>query len=245
MLYQDRLTGMLHEVPEVQGYGYGYAEDPLGERQIVYDGFGNPVGFSFRKAFSSIGKLVKKAAPFATAFMGPYGQIINRALPVVSRALTPVVRTTAAAIRQQAALPLPIPPSPQSLPQEALPELSGFHEGMMPYQAAPPMPYRAAPPMPYRAAPPMPYRAAPMTPYRAAPPPQMMRPRLPAGWMRPQSPQARRPPRRIYLRCAAWPGPRGLVPINAAQGVAPPPIQVPAAAPAATMGSRRGRRRRR
>jgi hypothetical protein len=213
MLYQDRLTGMLHEVPDVQGYGYGYAEDPLGERQVVYDGFGNPVGFSFRKAFSSIGKFVKKAAPFATAFLGPYGQIINRALPVVRRALTPVVRSTAAAIRQQAALPLPLPPLPQALPQEAIPELSGFHEGMMPYRVAPPLP--------------------------------MMRPRLPAGWMRPQGPHAGRPPRRIYLRCAAWPGPRGLVPVNAAQGVVPPPVQMPAAAAAAAMGRRRGRRHRR
>ena len=43
MLSQDTLTGMLHEVPEVAGYGYyGEPAETMGE---VYDGFGNPVGF--------------------------------------------------------------------------------------------------------------------------------------------------------------------------------------------------------
>ena len=56
MLYQDRLTGMLHEVPDSQVNGYGLAEDPysVGEGQMVYDGLGNPLGWGFLK------KLVKK-----------------------------------------------------------------------------------------------------------------------------------------------------------------------------------------
>ena len=43
MLVQDTLTGALHEVPEVSGYGYyGEPAETMGE---LYDGFGNPVGF--------------------------------------------------------------------------------------------------------------------------------------------------------------------------------------------------------
>jgi hypothetical protein len=83
MLYQDTLTGMLHEVPDSQVNGWGLAEDPygVGEAQMVYDGLGNPLGWGFLK------RLVKKAVPFATSMLGPYGQIINKALPVVTRAL--------------------------------------------------------------------------------------------------------------------------------------------------------------
>ena len=43
MLVQDTLTGALHDVPDVAGYGYyGEPADTMGE---LYDGFGNPVGF--------------------------------------------------------------------------------------------------------------------------------------------------------------------------------------------------------
>jgi hypothetical protein len=43
MLVQDTLTGALHDVPDVTGYGfYGEPADTMGE---LYDGFGNPVGF--------------------------------------------------------------------------------------------------------------------------------------------------------------------------------------------------------
>ena len=78
MLYQDTLTGMLHEVPDSQVNGWGLAEDPygVGEAQMLYDGLGNPLGWGFLK------KLVKRAMPFATSMLGPYGQIIKHALPV-------------------------------------------------------------------------------------------------------------------------------------------------------------------
>lgn len=46
MLVQDTLTGALHEVPDVAGYGgYGYYGEPAETMGEVYDGFGNPVGF--------------------------------------------------------------------------------------------------------------------------------------------------------------------------------------------------------
>lgn len=118
MLYQDTLTGMLHEVPDSQVYGWGLAEDPygVGEGQVVYDGLGNPLGWGFLK------KLVKKAAPFATSMLGPYGQIIKHALPVVRRALAPSVQ----AMRQQALQQLA---PPQQIPQEAQPQMEGIPVG--------------------------------------------------------------------------------------------------------------------
>ena len=51
MLVQDTLTGAVHEVPESQLYEADYAESPeqMAEGQILYDGLGNPVGFSLLK----------------------------------------------------------------------------------------------------------------------------------------------------------------------------------------------------
>ena len=208
MLYEDPVTGALHEVPDSQ-VGWGYAEDPYSMGEVVYDGLGNPVGFSFRKAF---GKLVKKAVPFATSMLGPYGQIINRALPMVRQALGPVAQRAALAARQQ-----------------ALQQLSGFAE------AAPVAPMQVAP---VAVAPPPGAAMAPMAARR------------PGHWVRPPVPYTGMRGRRLYLRCAAWPGPQGLVPANAAQGagapIQPGPTTVvtpPAAAAPRGYGRSRYRRR--
>lgn len=200
MLYEDPVTGALHEVPDSQ-VGWGYGEDPYAMGEVVYDGLGNPVGFSFRKAF---GKLVKKAVPFATSMLGPYGQIINRALPIVRRALGPVAQRAALAARQQ-----------------AMQQLSGYGE-------APPA---IAPP-----------QGAAMAPMAA---------RRPGHWVRPPVPYTGMRGRRLYLRCAAWPGPQGLVPANAAQVVmapgqpGPTTVVTPPAAPGAPRRYGRSRYRRR
>lgn len=200
MLYEDPVTGALHEIPDSQ-VGWGYAEDPYGMGEVVYDGLGNPVGFSFRKAF---GKLVKRAVPFATSMLGPYGQIINRAMPLVRQALGPVAQRAAQAARQQ-----------------AMQQLSGYGE-------APP----AAVPMA-------------VAPVAVAPPPVgapgQMAARGQARWVRPSVPYTGLRGRRLYLRCAAWPGPRGLVPAIAAQGAAVPvqpgpPTVVAPPAPGAPRG---------
>jgi hypothetical protein len=211
MLYEDPLTGALHEIPDSQVSGWGFAEDPYGMGEVVYDGLGNPLGWSFRRAF---GKLVAKAAPFATSMLGPYGQIINRALPIVRQALGPVARQTAQALRQQ-----------------ALQQLSGFGEG--PPAVVAPMP---GPPV-----------SMPAPPVAV---PGMAR-RMPAGWIRPSVPYTGARGRRVYLRCSAWPGPRGLVPAVAAHAAAVPvqggPTVVAPAAPAWAARRRwvqtRGRRR--
>jgi hypothetical protein len=67
----------------------------------------------------------------------------------------------------------------------------------------------------------------------------------PQGWIRPPLPYTGLGPRRLYMRCAVWPGPRGLVPISAAQAQAPAVAPMPPAAAMAPMGRRRSRRRRR
>jgi hypothetical protein len=207
MLYQDTLTGMLHEVPDSQVSGWGLAEDPygVGEGQVVYDGLGNPLGWGFLK------KLVKKAAPFATSMLGPYGQIIKHALPVVRRALAPTVQ----AMRQQALQQLA---PAQPVPQQVQPQLAGIAVGV-PRQGM--------------------YSRMPMSPVP-------MRPPWPAGWRRPQGPNMGPQPRRLYMRCSAWRGPGGLVPINVAP-MATPQAAAAVAPPAAVRapGRYRGRGRRR
>jgi hypothetical protein len=60
--------------------------------------------------------------------------------------------------------------------------------------------------------------------------------RIPPGWMRRPVPYTGLGPNRLYMRCATWPGPAGLVPASAATA---------AAAAAAAPGGRRRRRRRR
>jgi hypothetical protein len=62
--------------------------------------------------------------------------------------------------------------------------------------------------------------------------------RWPMGWIRPQLPYTGLGPRRLYMRCAVWPGPRGLVPADAAMMQPQPGIPGPGGAP-----GRRGRRR--
>ena len=51
---------------------------------------------------------------------------------------------------------------------------------------------------------------------------------LPAGWRRPRIHTPGPRPRRVYLRCSAWRGPRGLVPVNVGRrpGYIAPPAAV-------------------
>jgi len=206
MLYQDTLTGTLHEVPDSQ-VGWGLAEDPYGVGE-VYDGLGQPLGWGFK----SLTGLIKKVAPIAM-FLSPYGQIISRALPIARRALAPVLASTGQALQQQAM-------------RQFAPPLSGVPVAL---------PAAAAP-------------VAAMTP-AVAQPVAPMGPRLPAGWRRPPVPYTGPRGRRIYLRCSAWPGPRGLVPVNPGVATtAATPVAPAVVAPAVVTGGPvryRGRGRRR
>jgi hypothetical protein len=82
---------------------------------------------------------------------------------------------------------------------------------------------------------PAPYPTPGGTMYPYQPPYGMPRP--PAGWSRPSLPYTGLGPRRMYMRCAVWPGPQGLVPNHAAN--------MPPGFPGAMAGRFGGRRRRR
>ena len=70
----------------------------------------------------------------------------------------------------------------------------------------------------------------------------------PLGWIRPSLPYTGLGPRRLYMRCAVWPGPQGLVPANAANmspGTGMPGFPVATAMPILASPFRGGRRRHR
>ena len=76
MLVQDTLTGAVHEIPQSQLYEADYAESPeqMAEGQILYDGLGNPVGFSFLKAFRKACPVRFKACPVHVALADTWGR---------------------------------------------------------------------------------------------------------------------------------------------------------------------------
>jgi hypothetical protein len=219
MLVQDTLTGAVHEVPESQLYEADYAESPeqMAEGQILYDGLGNPVGFSFlKRAFRGLTKAATQLAPLASLLPVPGAglltQVAQRALPSVMRQLAPAARTL------QRALPPGVvqqfAPVAQAF-QQAVPaappgSVGGFYGEAVPTQ---PMPTQALQP--------------------------------PPGWIPRPSPYLGTKGRRVYLRCALWRGPKGLVPAIAAQTPPPPAIVAPTIPPPAFVGRRFAHRRRR
>jgi hypothetical protein len=218
MLYQDRL-GILREIPDSQVYGLGFAGSPYGESQIVYDGLGNPVGaWPFSNIAKSIGGLVSKALPAVASFI-PGGSLISQALPALASGMAP---SPAAPQPAQAALPQPAPaalmspgaPSPMPVPLPSPP----IGPSGMPMQMGP--------------------TGLPVGPTGMP----FMPPAMPTGWMRPPLPYTGLGPRRLYMRCAVWPGPSGLVPEIAAQAPAAPAQAAAAAAAQTAMGLMRRRR---
>jgi hypothetical protein len=94
---------------------------------------------------------------------------------------------------------------------------------------------------------PMPYAPGgsvyPQQPY----PPPPYGQQFPTGWTRPNLPYTGLGPRRMYMRCAVWPGPQGLVPGHAANMPAgfPGAPGMPGYPPFPGIGGGRRRRRRR
>jgi hypothetical protein len=236
---QDSLTGYVHEVPD-------FAEWPETVGEPVYDGFGNPVGFL-------------PALPAVTSFLPSIARGIGRLFGGRKRR------------RRPPPMPEMQPPMPEMPPQDYSPPYdSGGGYGdpvgflplpFLPRPSLPGLPF-PSPGAPFPAPSPMP--PPPSGGFR---PPWFRRP-WPLGWIRPQLPYTGLGPNRLYMRCAVWAGPRGLVPAYAAQaaawtppGAVPPiPVQPPTPIPgqpptpltpaqaaavqqAAMMGRRRRRRR--
>jgi hypothetical protein len=221
MLYQDRLTGMLHEVPEGQVQGYAETPEGVGEGQMVYDGLGNPLGWGFLK------KLVKTVTPFASAIPGPWGLVASRALPMINRAMA------------SSRPPPPLPPMQNMSPPPQMELDPAAAMGEVPSVYQRPGTYR--PPVPPRWIPATRAHWSAGKPASIQPPVAMGPPPIPAGWKRPGVPYTGVQPRRVYMRCAVWRGPGGLVPINPGQ---PPVAPPPAAAPIGPSRYRSRRRRR-
>jgi hypothetical protein len=220
MLYQDRL-GILREIPDSQVYGLGFAEYPYGagEGQILYDGLGNPVGaWPFSNIAKAVGGLVSKALPAVASFI-PGGSLISQALPAFAQGMAPGQATPPAPVMSPGA------PSPYPVPQPIPPP------GMQMGPTGMPMGPTGMP---------MQYGPNGMPMYRP--------PAIPTGWVRPPLPYTGLGPRRLYMRCAVWPGPSGLVPEIAAQAPAAPAQAAAAAAAQTAVGLMRRpmvRRRRR
>src|SRR6185503_13811348 len=127
MLVQDTLTGALHDVPEVAGYGYyGEPAETMGE---VYDGFGNPVGF-----LPFLAPLAAKLLPALSNAIPGVGNLIGNLIPGAGGA-PPMP-------------PMPGLPGLPGLPQlPGLPGLPGM--GFRPPFPAPIPPGWMRPPNPY------------------------------------------------------------------------------------------------
>jgi hypothetical protein len=231
MLVQDTL-GYVHEVPDNPVYGayVGEFPDQIGEGQVIYDGFGNPVGLPF------LAPLAAKALPI----------LASRLVPAAARALPGIVRGVQGAIRRfapvaravQRAMPRAIQqfaPVAQAFQQSVPGAIQQFAPVAQAFQQPPPGAMQQPMPAPSGedefAEVPYQLPMAPLTPYQ--------RPPFPPGWIPRPSPYTGLQPRRLYMRCLTWRGPGGLVPAQAAQ-TAPGAL-----VPPATAAARRIRRIRR
>jgi hypothetical protein len=131
MLVQDTLTGAVHEVPESQLYEADYAESPeqMAEGQILYDGLGNPVGFSFlKKAFRKLAPFASKLAPFTSLLPIPGAGLISQA---AQRVLPGVISKLGDGFYGEA---VPVQPMPvQPMPVQALQPPPGWIPRPSPY----------------------------------------------------------------------------------------------------------------
>jgi hypothetical protein len=115
MLVQDTLTGAVHEIPQSQLYEADYAESPeqMAEGQMLYDGFGNPVGFSFlkrlaKKALSAATQLAPVASLLPIPGAGLLTQAAQRVLPGVISKLGDGYYGEAVPVQPMAAQPMPV-----------------------------------------------------------------------------------------------------------------------------------------
>jgi hypothetical protein len=243
MLTQDSLTGYLHEVPD-------FAEaEPYGE--VTYDGFGNPVGFFGRRrrrgrASEPAPQAVPPAPMPPEAIPGPemgpeggeqmpgteeMGEVAYDGLGNPVGFFNPFKAVGQAVRGISRATGLPVPGLALPFAAGLLQRLTAQRRAIQQHQMA----GRPVPP-------------ALMQSFQNISA-QLQRARMggrhwPLGWRRPPLPYTGLGPRRLYMRCAVWPGPKGLVPAHAAQMPAAA-IQQMAAQRAAGMGRhrRRGRRR--
>jgi hypothetical protein len=258
MLVQDTLTGYLHEVPDSQLYEPEYAEYPEPMGEVVYDGFGNPVGLPFLAPIASaLAPMAAKALPGVVKRLSsfrrfiPGARLIQRALPGAIQRFAPVAqalqRAVPGAIRQFAQ---PLQALQQAVPgaiQQFAPVAPAFQQappGVVQQFAPVAQAYQQALPGPMT----QPMPGAGEEEFAEVPYPLIARPFMrppPPGWIPQPSPYTGLQPRRAYMRCLVWRGPKGLVPAQAAQtpaGTIAPPGSAAAVRQARMRALRRARR---
>lgn len=256
MLVQDTLTGYLHEVPDAQMYGSQYGEYPEPVGEVVYDGFGNPVGLPFLAPLAAklLPTIASKVLPAAARALpgiirgatgalrrfAPVAQAAQRALPGVIRQFTPAVQAFQRAIPgalQQLA------PAAQAYQQVLPGTMQQFLPAAQAFQQALPGAIQQLQPVAQAAQ--EAYGPDAGGEFAEVPMPMMqptLRTFVPPGWIPRPHPYTGLPPRRLYMRCVAWRGPTGLVPASAAR-TQPSAILPPL--PGAAVGLRRPSRVRR
>lgn len=216
MMVQDQYSGYIHEVPEPQmGYGLG---------EVVYDGFGNAVGWN---PFDTIRQVVSAPFQLARNVAQGVGNLAQGGLQNVAN-LTQGAQNL---VGQAAQLPFNIANAAGQAMGSMFPGMPGY----VPPPGGAPFPYPSPGGSMY-----------PQFPYRPPMYGGMPRPPTPLGWIRPSLPYTGLGPRRLYMRCAVWPGPQGMVPGYAAN--MPPGAQpgIPGfPVPGMMGGGRRSRRHRR
>jgi hypothetical protein len=240
MMVQDSLTGYVHDVPDI-------AEAP------VYDGFGNPIGFLGRRRrrrpaadMSPEGAAPPEVGPGAEEEPGEVGETVYdgfgnpigfnpfKAIGSAIRNVGSMVASPFRAVgnlvsRGPGGLISALPAAGLLLPS-LLSRLMGYRRSIAQYQSS----GQPVPPQLMQN-----YQNL-LSQYRRT---GAYRRPWPRGWRRPPLPYTGLGPRRLYMRCAVWPGPKGLVPTYAttAQGMQ---MQQAAMRAAGLTGRRRRRRRR-
>jgi hypothetical protein len=203
---------------------------------------------AFTRAAGGIAPLAQRVLPAITQAAGGIAPQAAQAAwpwrpPVAQAAAAPVWPVQYTPYRPAQYMPAPMSPSiEEEYGQYGEFPLPGPMEALQPAQTwpqAPSIPGLTQVPSP--APLPLPPQLIPgQFPFPLRPRPYCRAPQ-PVGWITPALPFTGKRPRRLYLRCSVWPGPKGLVPEIATQPVAP--TAAPGMAPVFVRRHRRRGRR--
>jgi hypothetical protein len=182
MLAQDSY-GYLHDIPDTHLQ--------QAAPHVLFDGLGNPVG-----QLGDLFDFLKPIGQVLTAPLQAAGSIVSHALPAVGNLLQAPLQMATAPLQMAGGLlsnllPHPSAPMPAPPPQMPMQAYGGIYPGTRPELFT-----RPTVTVPQGG---MPHLTPPHHPW-------------PLGWMRPNLPYTGLGPQRLYMRCAVWPGPAGLVP---------------------------------
>lgn len=228
MLYQDMLTGYFHEVPDDQFdyYGYcGYPEEYFAEYpDDYYSGYLDEYFDDYPEDYFT---------GYPGAYLGEYPYEIGNGPVIYDELGNPV--GIMSLLRAGTRLLPGIIKGATSVARKILPTVTRGVKSLV--RGGLPIPLSPQIPLAHRL---MSQAAQGLIPKLSGQPFPSVRP---PGWIPRPTPYQGLRPRRLYMRCLMWPGPRGLVPAKAA--VAPQPVltPIPTPVPRPVLPRRRGARR--